>query len=67
MGEQPDILEKYGELIQFIPDIVCITNKERVITHCNERLLKQLGSEKKRRHWYIRNEFSYKRKPRKNN
>jgi|APSaa5957512535_1039671.scaffolds.fasta_scaffold13561_1 PAS domain S-box-containing protein len=47
MGEQPDILEKYGELIQFIPDIVCITNKERVITHCNERLLKQLGSEKK--------------------
>jgi len=47
MEQHADILEKYGELIKLIPDIVCITNKEHIITHCNDRLLEQLGAERK--------------------
>jgi len=47
MTNQVDILEKYGEMINLIPDIVCLTNKDHIITHCNERLLEQLGIERK--------------------
>ncbi|PBO85217.1 MAG: hypothetical protein COA77_04955 [Thaumarchaeota archaeon] len=47
MTKQVDILEKYGEMINMIPDIVCLTNKDHIITHCNERLLEQLGIERK--------------------
>lgn len=47
MSNQVDILEKYGEMINLIPDIVCLTNKDHIITHCNERLLEQLGIERK--------------------
>jgi len=47
MTKQVDILEKYGEMINLIPDIVCLTNKNHIITHCNERLLEQLGIERK--------------------
>ena len=47
MDTQVDILEKYGEMINLIPDIVCLTNKDHIITHCNERLLEQLGVERK--------------------
>lgn len=39
-------LDKYDDIIELIPDIVCLTDHNGIIVNCNERLLSQNGYEK---------------------
>ena len=44
--KQFESLDRYREIIESIPDIVCLTDEKNIIIDCNERLLIQLGAKR---------------------